>query len=354
MSREFVMRSKLHLCVVLLILTSASSAESPGSRLAFREDLRRFGLDIVARNQGVVNYTDLAFLSEDLLLVVVNLEESGVVVYPFKDEPASRLLIFEVSQKRLVRSADRNVEKSIGSIRATEKGHFALLDEAGVRVCSSDLACGQPVKSRGPLLASPQGTKLVVGGNAQTEQRLLDSSTLKEIDRFPHRSDLIPGDNLLIFDKQGLQYLRVPGKLDFKLAFTGPDLRVEQFLSDDIVAGFSVGNAVIAKVDGKILWHIPVKDASKSHFFPCAGGSRVGVYEGGYTKWNSFVNFLDTEDGRPYNVELVRVLETESGKLALELKWDPRPFRFTAPALSPSGHRIALLRGGFLEVFELS
>jgi hypothetical protein len=44
-----------------------------------------------------------------------------------------------------------------------------------------------------------------------------------------------------------------------------------------------------------------------------------------------------------------------SGKSLFELHWDPRPHVgvISVPALSPDGRRLAAIRHGFLEVFEI-
>jgi hypothetical protein len=67
------------------------------------------------------------------------------------------------------------------------------------------------------------------------------------------------------------------------------------------------------------------------------------------------VNFLDIDSGRSFNFERVTVLETDSGHLLFKLEWDPRPYGggLTDPALSPNGQRLAIIRNGSLEVFEI-
>jgi hypothetical protein len=65
------------------------------------------------------------------------------------------------------------------------------------------------------------------------------------------------------------------------------------------------------------------------------------------------VNFLDIDGGRPENSQLVRVVDLSTGKEIATFEWDPRPFR-TKPALSASGHKLARIRGGILEVFNIN
>ena len=99
------------------------------------------------------------------------------------------------------------------------------------------------------------------------------------------------------------------------------------------------------------MYRLPVKIPWLVELVPAASGSRFCIHEIGYTRWNSIKN-LGYVERRPSDLESVRVLDTESGKLLFQLKWDPRPYGEVSPALSPNANRIAIIRGGFLEVFE--
>lgn len=113
----------------------------------------------------------------------------------------------------------------------------------------------------------------------------------------------------------------------------------------------------VAKTDGTILFEVAVSARSLvREIVTAAYGSRFCYYEAGYTAWNSFVNFLDIDSGRPLNFELINVLSIDSGKSLLELHLDPRPYigPLTVPALSPDGRQLAVISHGFLEVFEIS
>ncbi len=48
-------------------------------------------------------------------------------------------------------------------------------------------------------------------------------------------------------------------------------------------------------------------------------------------------------------------MDTESGKLLFQLKWDPRPYGYplVIPALSPNANKIAIVRGGYVEIYEI-
>lgn len=323
----------------------------------FRQDLHLLGFPDRALARNMANYTDVVFLSDDLVLVVVNFREFAGVSPLFADEPPSKLLLFDLSQKKLVRSAELPVEKFPGSVRSTRNGNFALLDQEGVRLCSSELTCGPPFASGGPLFASPGGTKLIVGGSGRSEQKLLDSETLNVLDRF-HSPDLfvIPGDDGLLLryirSKTEL-HLRLPGKPEYLLEFGGGGIWPSaRFLSDRIVADFSSHDLVVAKLGTAILYRVPVRLEEYAELVTAVSGSRFCLHEIDYTRWNRFINFGFAEGMQP-SIESVRVLDTESGKLIFQLKWDPRPYGEAVPALSPNAHRIAIVRSGYLEVYEI-
>jgi hypothetical protein len=319
----------IQLCFIILSIfvgVVTAFANPTGPRPLLRQDLHKLGFPDTSVASNMANYTDVVFLSDDLVLVALNFREFASVSPLFADEPPATFLLFDVSLGKLVRSIELRVEKAQGSVRSTQEGHFALLDEAGVRLCSSDLTCGRPFASRGPLFASTGGTRLIAGGNVRSEQKLLDSATLNELDR-----------------SHSPEYL---------LEFGGGIWPSARFLSDKIVAKFSFHKLVVAKLDGAILYRLPVKITWDAGLVTAASGARFCIHEIGYTRWNSFKN-LGYVEGIPPSIESIRVMDTESGKLVFQLKWDPRPYGAVVPALSPNAHRIAILRGGFLEVYEI-
>jgi hypothetical protein len=338
--------------LITFVMATASFGQSRDPKPLFREDIRPYGLAVVAAGRHVANYTDVTFLSDDLVLVAVNMREFARVSPLFADKPPSKLLLFDLSQKRLVRSIELPVEKDSGSIRATQNGQFALLDRAGVRICSVDLECGQAFPTQGPLLVSPGGTRLAVGGNAETGQKLLDSATLKEIGSFPYQNPaVVPGDGGLLLRYGNKQYLRLPGKRDYPI---GSHLvSASQFLNDKNLVGFERNEAAVVRMDGTVLYLLRVRDAWSAGFVAAAAGTRFCIHEWGYTRWNSIVNFYDIDEGRPPNFEKVRVIATDTGKRVFQLEWDPRAYGPVAPALSPNGHRVAIVRGGYLDVFDV-
>jgi len=352
----------IQLCFITLsifVMAISAFATSTAPKPLFRQDLHLLGFPDRALASNTANYTDIVFLSDDLILVAVNFREFASVSPLFADEPPAKLLLFDLSQGKLIRSTDLRVEKAQGSIRSAQHGQFALLDQAGVRLCSSDLACGQPFASRGPLFASPGGTKLVVGGNVRSEQKLLDSTTLEELGSF-HWPDgsVIPGDKGLLLRcirSKAELHLRLPGKPEYALSFGGGGLWPSaRFLSDSIVADFSSRSLLVAKLDGEVLYRLPVKIPWDADIVTAASGTRFCIHEIGYTRWVSFINFGYVE-GTPPSIESLRVIDTESGKLLFQVKWDPRPYGYplVIPALSPSANRIAIVRQGYLEVYEV-
>jgi hypothetical protein len=352
----------IQLCFITLsifVMAIAAFGKSMGPKLLFRQDLHPLGFPDRALASNMANYTDSVFLSNDLVLVAVNFREFASVSPLFADEPAARFLLFDLSQGKLIRSTHLRAEKAQGSVRSTQDGQFALLDEEGVRLCSSDLTCGQPFSSRGPLFASPGGTKLIVGGNVRSEQKLLDSATLKELDssHWPDGS-VIPGDEGLL-----LRYIRpkaelhlgLPGKPEYPLEFGGGGIWPSaRFLSNKIVADFSSRSVLVAKLDGEVLYRLTVKIPWDADLVTAVSGSRFCIHKIGYTRWNSFINFGYVE-GTPPSIEDVRVMDTESGKLLFQLKWDPRPYGYplVIPALTPNANRIAIVRGGYVEIYEI-
>jgi len=357
LSVRHVTRSAI--CFIALTLSTAANCEPPEHKQIFHQDLRPFGFLTEAPGQFVTNYTDLNFLTDDLILVTVNTRVYGPIEKVLLDEPLSKVLLFDISQSRLVKKVEMSVEKSTGSVRALEDGRFALLNEMGLRVCSRELECGLARPTRGPLFVSPGQTKIVVGGNGHTEQTVLDGMTLEELGRYPwHNPSVIPGDGALLVARDTKLYVRVPGQSDRQLPLAGlgtwPTAR---FINRNTVADFESDKALaVANLDGTILFRVRVKARWQvSEVSTSASGTRFCFHEAGYTAVNSFVNFLDFDQGRPLNFESVKVLSADSGNSLFELRWDPRPYIGvpTTPVLSPNGQRLAVLRHGILEIFEV-
>jgi hypothetical protein len=350
----------LSFTALLAILTVAFACGKPSEPGPFfREDLHPFGFPTEAHGRIIGNFTDINFLSDDLVLVSVNNRAYGPVEDSLSDQPVSKLLLFDASRRTLLKATELPVEKDVGSVRATRNGEFVLLNESGLRLCSRELQCGPPVATRGPLFVSPGGTRIVVGGNSRTEQKLLDSASLTELEHFSWMNpSIIPGDSALLIRQDNKLYIRLPQKPDQRLPFGGIGVWPEaRFLNSNSIADFESDKALaVAKTDGTILFRVPVNARwNVTGVSTAASGSRFCFHEAGYTTFNSILNFYDIESSRPFNFENVNVLSTDSGKSLLKLRRDPRPYvgYLSTPALSPDGHRLAVIHSGFLEVFEV-
>lgn len=355
------MNFAIALIALVLIVASVTSMSSAQQAPFFREDLRPFGF--LTNGSFIGSYTDISFLSNDLLLVTVNqLDFHGarIATYPLGDQPPSKVLLFSVSQKALLRSKDMPVEKAENSVRAIAGEKFVLLDQSGLRICTSDLECGSLVSTTGPVLVSPGRTRLAVGGNISSDQLLLDAASLRVLEHFPPKDQLIvaPGDNGLLVRQRGKVYLRLVGQPDRQLSFACCAFQPPvSFLNDTTIAGFESNKAfAVEKTDGTVLFRIPLRASGSGdvEVQPAPAGARFCLQEMGWTRWNSAAN-LGFDEGRDFNSETVEVLSADSGKVLFELHGNPRPYigHLTTPALAPNGRRLALIHHGFLEVYEI-
>lgn len=319
-------------CVGAISLFGATS-NSDQKHPALIVDLRPYGFPDYHKDRHIVDYTGVQFLSDNLVLVSLNKHVHMSPQEPlFTDEPPSKLLLFDVGQERLVLTAEYRVEKAGSSVLATQNGQFVVLNQAGVHVCNSDLSCGAPFTTKGPIRVLPGGTQLLVGGNGQTEVDLLDASTLR--------------------------VLSSPAPRSLEMDFMGGGILLDggELINNSTVAETGKGDVremPVKAVDGRTLYRVPVTAQYETTVVANRTGSRFCAVEESYTRWNKIVNFLDIDTGRPPNFARVRVFDTPSGKQLFEMQWDPRPSLVRPPALSPDGHRLALIRHSELEVFEI-
>jgi hypothetical protein len=222
------------------------------------------------------------------------------------------------------------------------------------------LECRKAIDSRDPLFVSPRGTRIAVGGNGQTTQRVLETNSLKEVGEFAwNEARAIPGDDGILLEKKGKSYLRMSDSSERQLPFINlgvfwPDAR---FLNDKELAGFvSTDSLAVMRLDGTLLYQKPVTQLWRlNEILPTASGSRFCFHEAGYTTLNSIVNFLDIENTRPFNTQTITVFETESGRPVFRSEWDPRPYvgPLGSPALSPDAHELAVMHDSHLEVYRI-
>ena len=321
----------------------------------FRQDLRAFGY-VIKGNGSEVNYFDLNFLSEDSLLMSANGRIFVHKAQPLNAEGHGDLLLFDVARNSLIRQAEETLASDSNAVGATRDGKFVALDLSGVRLCSSDLTCGAPLATKGPIKVSPDGRMLIAGGNGQTDKRVLDSSTFNEIERF--RWDIgqlkVSGTAILV---QGTDLVtNSDGKRETRMVSFAAHA---EFLSEDLVAGFTERarepkKLVTQTLDGAVKYETILESSwYETKLIPALDGARFCIDEVGYNRF-SLPDLLGYGDV-PYHFERVRVLETETGKPVFELRWDPRPYTgyMTTPAISPDGHRLAIARHGFVEVFKI-
>jgi hypothetical protein len=351
--------------LMFLAFTCCCAVASAADVASARLDLRNFGYRFAESTFEFADYSDLSFLSDDLLVISINqrtLDEPGLS--PSRvDAPESTIIVFDVKRSSVTASGKMSVEKMWNSVQAISGERFAILDEKGLQFCSQNLRCEPIAPTKGPMFVSPQGKRVAVGGNGQTAQTVIDTESLKQVAMFERSKGpfqqvmVIPGDEAMLADRHG-RILVQSGKEDVSLNIneqgTFPEFR---FLNPTSLAclDHDASEVVVFATDGKQIRRYKVEKAwaGRTGFLPTASGTRFGIYEHGYTALNSIVNFLDFDSGRPQNFQRVRVIDLSSGNEVFRLEWDPRP-HLIKPTISPNGHLIARVRGGILEVFHVN
>lgn len=287
----------LHNAVLTIFVTGLFAANAFGVHTRNNPqrvwDLRQYGYSSQARD-----YSTVGFLSEDLLLVAINQAPDDSPHPLFEETPDAILVLFDVSQEKPQKIAHMPMSKSVVSdaVMPALGGNFLVLSLSEVKLCSADLQCDRAYATKGPLWLSADRAKVVVGGNLMTKRVVLDSRTLAPM----------PGEDpaRVVTDWQ---------------EFSGRD-------------GSFVDS--ISTVDG----------------------ARVMQVETRQSRWSKITNPLGGLGSRPYDRRIIRVYDTQTGRELLTLRWDPRHDwggMSRKPALSPNGHRVALLRRGVVEVFEV-
>jgi hypothetical protein len=357
MSLADLIRRLWNACLVAALMVALFGCRAaPGPRPVYRRDLRPFGFPTDTLGRIVGNFTDISFVTNDLVLVAINTTTFGDQGNGDLDQPESKLLLFDISRSDAPTMTQLPVRKAKDSVQSAGNGRFVLLNAAGVQLCSPELQCGSAVQAGGPMFLSPQGTRIAVG---RREQKVLDGTTLTILHEFGSAEPkVIPGDDSLLYSLNGKLFLARadPMTPQFVLdtASTGvwPEAR---FLNANTVAAVQSDKSMaIAHADGKILSRVPLSSGSfVAEVSTSSAGSRFCFHDAGYTGLNALLNFFTVE--RPFNLERVNVMDTATGKSHFRLRWNPRPYvgNLSRPALSPDGRRVALIRHGFLEVFTI-
>ena len=250
------MNFRKNLCAyaLLWVITAIHSVSAQAKdEPSFRVELKQFGYVTDA-----AEYSSVGFLSNDLLLVVVNQRVFYRVQPLTTDSPASTLIVFDLTKKQAVSRKLMMVTKWPQSVAVLSTGDFLVASLSDVRLCSADLRCEKSFPIR--------------GGHP------LDSNEAKKI--------------------------------------TGMDVAIR---SDDV------------SIDG----------------------SRAVSAELSSTIWNKITHPLGgLDEPTPPNFRRISVYDNRSRKTLISLHYDPKN-HVVGPALSPNGTKLAVVREGMLEIFEL-
>jgi hypothetical protein len=300
------------------------------------------------------DYSGVVFLSDSNLLLFVNQRIShGSFSGPdIPDDPSSYFVVFDLSNGKVVRTAELALLKSEHSVAYTGSGRFAVATGSHVRLCSIDLQCDGEVRSSGAIFSSPSGKRLIV--YSQTQQVLLDAENLKPIEAVgtPLKIIGVPGDSgILLQDYLTDRIKTEAGDVVLPLKDYGlwPSSR---FVSDTLVVGF-YSKKEFAVVGTNGVFHYALRldaDPWKSGFVPSAGGLRFAVNAGSYSAFKSTVDLFHQEG--PPDFQRISVIDSQAGQVVFSQVWR-RGIFLTPPALSPSGRMLAVIHQGVLDVFNL-
>src|SRR5512135_943501 len=151
-----------------LVLMCCYSVTFAADVASARLDLRDFGYRLTGAGAVFADYSDLSFLSEDLLLISINQRGFGPVEPTFADSPESTIVVFDVKRGSVTATGKMSVEKMPGSVQAISGERFAVLNEKGLQFCNQKLRCESPmVPATGPMFVSPQGKRMAFRGSGR-------------------------------------------------------------------------------------------------------------------------------------------------------------------------------------------
>ncbi len=330
-----------------------------------RVDLRKYGYLLTGSNINVLDFSSVAFFSENLVAVAINQQ---VPDNPYvggalgsADRSNATLIAVELSSSRITGPVHIPILKNKESISAVIGGRLAVITAKGVRICDSSFGCVSPgISELPPLLVSPRGKVIAVGGYGRTATKIFDAVTLRQLSAYEYRvadglQTVSPGDKAVLVSQGGRVSVRdLDGNRAFEIPAAGIIWHSVRFLDFSYVGALDSDRkrAMIFGLDGSHKYDYRIERAERSHFLTCLDGGRFGIYEQGYTFLNTMENLLDIENIRPENFARVRIFELASGVEKASIEWDPLS-RSTDPALSPNGSKIARIRGGYLEVVTI-
>jgi hypothetical protein len=353
------------ICVgVCICLNLIGCSEAPSPTPIFTMRLAEYGYTNTRSGNLSSDYSSLVFVSDDLVLVAINERQTTEEIEPLlTDHPASKFLLFDIKKKILLKSADLPAQKQSGALQHAGGSSSLLWNRLGVQLCGLDFTCELAIPSPGPVSPSPQGTRIAVGGNARTDQILLDS-TLTKVAQFQWMNPaVVPGD--------GVELLRYKGHRFFVKEGGGPErpisiqeaipnelyMPLSRFLNPSTIAiNETDDNILVTNLDAKPQYRVKVSDSLRRiDIVNCPCGTRFAVRELKFSVWNSITNPFDIEHRRAYDVQELRVFDVSSGKMLFVLNDDPRPYvnHIPVPVLSPTGKYLASIRNGALQIYEI-
>jgi len=346
----------------------SQSVQNPEPVITF--DLRTQGYNVDSWGDG----SRVGFLSDHRLVVTINQYgpnrstlkqqvETGVSrLAAWYEGPPVKTLVFDLNKKLVLNQGELGNER-VGLVFApVGVDRFVVSTDTSICLYNSDLQLtnGYPIDGppmRREIYVSPNGRWIRARGT-KGGFVVLDAETLKPAEP-PH----LRGE----FDRPGnegsLQVERVrqgPGKFIPRLFYrnaSGVEKTIYEGCGNcQLHAQFVSSTHILADgrvfaTEGTQLYKVD-SPRGVGELATSQSGVRFAIGVRYHTKSDTLLHGMDTE--RPYNRRWVRVFETQSGKLLFEMSWDPRRYRHESGiALSPNGRFLALIRDGWLEVFEV-
>ena len=206
-----VSRTTLGTRIVLLVLSAmigACSHRTTDLSPAFTFDLQPWGYSNEPSGPPTASYSSLAFLSDDIVLVVINERRfTQAVEVSLTDEPASKVLLFNIRSNLLVTTAQIPVEKQPGAVQISEGRHFSGWNESGFSFVTSELKCTAPARFCWSYYGVSEGPCNRGGRVGSTGQKLLDGLSLHELATYPQGNPAVVPDDAVLLRYAGHSFL---------------------------------------------------------------------------------------------------------------------------------------------------